>query len=109
MTESEASALTAKLVAAFPHPRVEPLTVQVYAEAIGRLKHYDAALEVVNDLIATARMLPRVADVVEGYDRIRDRFGPKALREPPMSAEQVAYNKARAHEMLERLTGRKIA
>lgn len=103
MTRAQALALTAKLVAAYPHPRVEQLTIDVYAEQIEKLAIFDAGLEAVNRLVASERMLPRIADVYEMYHSIRDRHLPPGLPEPPVSEEQRAENLRQAKALLERL------
>lgn len=103
MTEPQAKALVAKLLAAFPHPRVEPLTAKVYIEQIARLGRYEAGLDAVNTLIRDARMLPRVSEIVDEYMRVRDRYAPPALPEPAMSVEQMEENKRQARLMVARL------
>ncbi len=103
MTQSQALELMAKLIAAFPHPGVERATVEVYVEAIAELRHYEGGLAAVNTLIRDSRMLPRIAEILDEYDRIKDRYEPKQLKEPPMSAEQIAYNHEQAQKILRSL------
>lgn len=109
MKESEAAGLVARLLAAFPHPRVEPLTAEVYAEAIGELRSYDAALDAVNACIKDCRMLPRVAEVLDHYDRVKDRYAPKALPMPEMTEEERLENLERLRELTARYAPKEMA
>lgn len=102
MTEPQAKALVAKLLAAYPHPRIEPLTAKVYIEAVQKLKSYEAMLEAVDRLIASERMLPRVADIYEMYHSLRDKYAPPALPMPDLTEEEIAENLKRVRELMER-------
>jgi hypothetical protein len=100
MTRSEAEALTAKLLAAFPTPKVESLTAQVYLERMELFPSYERALQAVNDLIGSEAFRPPVSLVVEAYNN-RDEIHRKQileLDEVPPTPEERAANLKMARE-----------
>ena len=97
MTEGEARALTGKLFAAFPQRDLDPVTVEVYVEALQRL-NYNRALEAVNDLIGQNRFVPLVAEIHDAYNALRDRYAQKQLPMPEMTEEEREANVARMRE-----------
>lgn len=105
MTQDEATALAAKLLAAYPYKKSE-LTAAVYVERFLTLD-YDSAREAVNDLIDTAVDLPAVARVREQHDAVlrRKRMDRLALSEPDLTDEQTQENIRRANEYLAKLRG----
>ena len=105
MTEAHAQALTAKLLAAFPRPEIDKLTVNVYSEQIATLAIYECALDAINDLISSEMYRPPVALVIDTYRRLADRYAPQQLREPPMSEEQRQENLRQSRALLARLSG----
>jgi hypothetical protein len=102
MTSAEAKALTAKLLAAFPTPKVESLTAQVYLERIETFPSYERALDAVNELIGSETFRPPVALVVDAYNRHNERHQERILQldEVPPTPEERAYfaKMAREHQ-----------
>jgi hypothetical protein len=104
MTDAEAKMLAAKLFAAFPNPKPDNLTTEVYVENLIKLPIAACALEAIDDLIRTETFRPPVALIVEDYHRLKPKYLPPALSEPPMSEEQIAENLRQSKLMVERLS-----
>lgn len=102
MTRAECEATVAKLFTAFPHPPVEPITVEVYAEFLEPLR-YEQCLEAVNILVRYEHYRPAVATILETYRSLNSKYAPKTLHEPPISEEQMRENRRRAAEYLSKL------
>ncbi len=98
MTQADAEALVAKLFAAWPYPQ-QDMTAAVYVEQMAQLPRQDLALVAVNSLIQHSHHLPKIAELVESYERerVRDRdripFG--ELEEGEWSEEEIAANMER--------------
>jgi hypothetical protein len=68
MKKGEAMTIVARLMAAFPTPLIDHMTVDIYVEYLRDLD-YDRCLEVVNGLIRTQTWRPSVALILEAYER----------------------------------------
>jgi hypothetical protein len=101
MTNPEARALTAKLIAAFQgNVQIDPLTAEAYREALETFPSYQQALEVVTDLIRTEVYRPPVAVLVDTYNRYDERRREQILQldEVPPTPEERAANLKMARE-----------
>lgn len=103
MTEAEATAVVAKMLAAFPSAKREQSTIAVYVEKLQRCNNSTGALEAMDRLIdghRDARALPTVAAFFEEYrgspqyhDPHHDRHFVAELELPAMSDTSIAENK----------------
>ncbi len=109
MKQAEAAALVAKLFAAYPfHRDNDELTAAVYVEQVARLEDPHVALDAVNELIASSRYLPPIADLNDAYytalsvreERARNEH--LALPEGKGSEEERQENLRRAQEFLDK-------
>jgi hypothetical protein len=107
VTGSQAEALTAKLMAAFPSPIVDPLTVDVYRERIESFPSYERALDALNELIGTETFRPPVALLVDAYWRHNERHQERIMQiEPPEpTPEERELNLRMAREWAARVKG----
>ena len=107
MTSPQAKALVAKLIAAFPAPKPDPLTYEVYRERLESLPSYERGLEAVNDVIGTETFRPPVALVIDAYWRLNERHQESIMQiEPPQpTPEERAANLAMAKEWAARMKG----
>ena len=103
MSEAEAEMLTAKLFAIWPTPKPDMLTMEVYREYLLKLPLVACALEAIDTLALTETFRPPIALIVEDYNRLKPKYQPAALPEPPMSEEQKAENLRQAKALVERL------
>jgi hypothetical protein len=104
MTHEQAEALVAVLLAAFPHPRVPDLTVELYCQRIAQLRDVDAATEAVNAIADGEDRWPTLKLVLREYDtrakRNRDRLAyERGLLEGPPEPDGLA----RAQALLDRV------
>jgi hypothetical protein len=109
MNRSDATIIVAKLVAAFPHPRVPPETVALYVEELSELPHVGAARAAVDDLLHSERFWPPLAAIFDGYydslKRIRDReASERGLAE--RASEPDARSREQAWAAIKQLEGR---
>ena len=91
MTPAEASALTAKLFAAFPfHRDNDELTAAVYVQMLAELPDPALGLEAVDTAIRRSSYLPSIAVLIEGYGEACEARRARAPRieEAPMTAEE---------------------
>lgn len=70
MTKEEATALLARLTAAWPSPSITTPTARLYLYRLMPWR-YDWALETVEKLEATSKRLPSIADLVETYNAVK--------------------------------------
>lgn len=106
MKQSEAAALTAKLLAAFPfHKDTDELTATVYIQQISRLKDPAVALIAIDDLISFETFFPPVGKITAAYRSALARQ-PKqaALTEGQLTEEQRKYNLEQVRAIIANLT-----
>lgn len=103
MTEAQATALVARLVAGFPSAHIPAETVQVYVEELLPL-NAEAGLEAVKIATRGARWFPTIAEVLEAYwQAVESRVvRTPALPEAPLSEEDRAEGLRVAREFLAR-------
>lgn len=103
MTEPQAKALVARMMAAFPAAKIPRETVQVYVEELLPL-NADAGLEAVKVAIRGAKWFPTIADVLEGYWTAVEtrKVRTLALPEAPLSDSERAEGLRVAREFLSR-------
>ena len=104
MTEAEAEMLTAKVFAIWPTPKPDTLTMEVYREYLLKMPLVACALEAVDNLATSETYRPPIALIVEDYNRLKPKYQPPALKEPPMTEEQRQENYRQAKALVERLS-----
>lgn len=109
MTHSEASALSAKLFAAFPQSGRGELTKEVYVEQMEKLQDAQIAAKIVDRLIENEVFFPVIAVVRAAYMAEVKRAQLPALNPPPLTDAERAEGLKIAREFLSKLGGMKEA
>ncbi len=103
MERTQAKALVAILVAAYPQVVLEPESVEVYVSAIADLADAKVAAEVVHATIYHSPKFPPISDIVWSYRQMRSRPSGEAIRQieqadrvpPPPEAVEAIRNLGR--------------